>query len=351
MRLGRSNLLVSEVGFGGIPIQRPSEREATRVIHRCLELGLNFLDTANFYGSSEERIGRAIAGRRQGLVLATKNSARLGPAFLEQMELSFQRLNVEHIDLLQFQQVSTEEAYRQILAPEGPMDIALRAKAQGRVGHIGVSSHSLDLALKLARSGHFETLMFPFNFVTNEAASELIPVCREYDVGFIAMKPMAGGLLENAELAFKYLRQFSDVVPVLGVEKTGEIEDVASLLQGPAQVRESDRAEMECIREGLGTRFCRRCEYCLPCPQGLDIPVLVNLKAFVKRFPPERMFGPWGAAIVAQSENCADCGECESRCPYQLPIRETIRDNAAWYRRQRAKQSLVPVDDRIELAR
>jgi len=336
VRLGKTNLMVSEVGFGGIPIQRPTEQEAIRVIRRCLDLGVDFLDTANSYGTSEERIGQAIAGRRKGLVLATKSAARDAGTFREHMELSFKRLDVDCIDLFQFHEVSTEEAYEQILAPHGPLEIAHEAQSQGRIRHIGISSHTLDLALELVRSGHFETLMFPLNFVTDEATNGLIQLCQELDVGFIAMKPMAGGLLEDAALAFKYLRQFPYAVPILGVEAVSEIEEVVSIVEGPGQLTDSERARIRRMRGELGTRFCRRCGYCMPCEQGVDIPVLMNLRAFVKRFPPERIFGSWGAEMVALYENCVDCGECETRCPYQLSIREMTRDNVAWYDRLRA---------------
>ncbi len=331
VRLGRTGLMVSEIGFGGIPIQRLSDEQAQVVVSRCLELGITFLDTAHGYTTSEERIGRAIAGRREGLILATKSPAFDGKTCREHLELSFQRLGVTHIELFQFHNVSTSQQYEQLTAPDGALVVAREAQAAGRIGHIGVTSHSMDLALEMVPAGHFETLMFPFNFVTREPVEKLIPLCRQHDVGFIAMKPMAGGMLERATLSFKYLRQFPDIVPIPGIEATWEIEEILQIMAGPAATTEEENAEMERLSVELGSRFCRRCDYCQPCPQQIRISTVMNLRSFWKRFPPQRLYAMMDG-LIATAETCADCGECESRCPYHLPIRETIRENVALYR-------------------
>jgi hypothetical protein len=336
VRLGKSGLMVTEVGFGGIPIQRLSEEGAVEVVQRCIDMGVNFLDTAHGYGTSEERIGKAISGRREGLILATKSPARDGDAFREQMELSFERLGVKRIDLYQFHNVSSQEAYEQVVASGGPLDVAREARDAGRIDHIGFTSHSLDVALQAVPSGHFETLMFPFNFVTDEPAERLLPLCEEHDVGFIAMKPMAGGLLGNATLAFKYLRQYPSAIPLVGIEAAQEMEEIVAIMEAPAELTAAERREIERLRQELGDRFCRRCGYCMPCPQDISIPMMMNLRSFAKRFPAERMFGEWGTGAVAVAETCIECEECIARCPYDLPIPEIIRQNVAWYNEQMA---------------
>lgn len=336
VELGQTGLRVSEVAFGGIPIQRLTEDEAVAVVRRCLDLGVTMLDTAHGYGTSEERIGRAIAGRREGLVIATKSPAREAGPFREQMELSFRRLGVDYIDLFQFHNISTPEALAQVLAPGGPMDIAREAKAAGRIGHIGVTSHKLEMAIEMAGSGLFETLMFPFNYITNEPAQELIPLCREKGVGFIAMKPMGGGLLEDATLSFKYLRQYAGVLPVVGIERIAEIEEIVGILEGDTAFTPAEEARLAEIVAFLGTRFCRRCDYCQPCPQGIQISTVMSIKSFARRMPPERVFGEAMRATVAQAETCIECGECAARCPYGLPVPEMLAQNAAWYNEQMA---------------
>lgn len=335
--LGKTGLRVSQVGFGGIPIQRLDDEGAVQVIRHCLDLGINLLDTAYGYGTSEARIGRAIAGRRESLVLASKSPARDGKTFHEHLELSFQRLGVDRIDLYQFHNIGDWKSYEQILTPGGALDVAREAKAAGRIGHIGVTSHSLEVALEMVASGNFETLMFPFNFIANEAADRLLPLCEERGVAFFSMKPMGGGMLGNAQLAFKFQRQYPAAIPVVGIERQEEIDEIVGILQGPAELTEADRAEMNHLRDELGTRFCRRCGYCQPCQQEVDISTVVNLRSFGKRFPRERMFGDWGLTIVTKAEGCVECGECESRCPYKLPIREIIHENVAWFRDEQAR--------------
>ena len=324
VRLGKTEIEVSRVGFGGIPIQRLSEAEAVKVVQHCIDLGVSFLDTANGYTTSEERIGKAITGRRDKVVVATKTGARDRAGALEHLELSLRRLNTDHIDLWQFHGVSSAEDYERVLGPGGAMEAAQEALRDGKVRHVGITSHSLDIALRAVPSGHFETIQFPFNFVTNEPADELIPLSRKCDVGFIAMKPLAGGLLEDANLAFKYLLQFEGVVPDPGIERPEEIEEILNIVNGSREFTAEERLELERTCERLGTRFCRRCGYCQPCPQGISIPTVLNIRSFYKRFSEERFFGGHPADAVDVARDCAECGECEEQCPYELPIREML---------------------------
>ncbi len=245
IRLGKTNMMVSKLGFGGIPIQRVSEDEAVAAVGRCLELGINFIDTAQAYTTSEERIGKAIAGRREGLILATKSTSRNREGIEKHLKLSLERLGVESIDLYHFQQVGNFEALETVLDPDGPMAVVQEAKRAGLVRHIGVSSHSLDVAKEAVKSDRFETIMFPFNFITCEAAEELLPLAREHDVGFIGMKPLAGGMLDNVTIAFKYLFQFPDVVPIPGISNVGEIEEIVQVLNGPWEMTETEQREIQ----------------------------------------------------------------------------------------------------------
>jgi aryl-alcohol dehydrogenase-like predicted oxidoreductase len=223
-------LEVSRIGIGGIPIQRPSHDEAVKVIQRALDLGINFIDTARGYGASEGHIGKAIAGRRDRVILATKTGGRTAVTALEHLEESLRQLNTDYIDVWQFHNVSTFEAYEQVLGPGGAMETAQQALRAGKIRHIGISSHHLEVARKAVASGFFEAIQFPFNFVNYEAASELLPLARERDMGFIAMKPFAGGRLNNAHFAIKYLLQFEDVVPDPGIEKIEEIEELVGIV-------------------------------------------------------------------------------------------------------------------------
>jgi len=336
LRLGKTELVVSRVGFGGIPIQRLTEPEAIRVVQRCLDLGVTFFDTANGYTTSEERIGKALAAsdrRREQAVIATKSAARDRATAWEHLELSLKRLHVRTIDLWQFHNVSTPEAYEQVLGPGGAMEAAQRALDEGKVRHIGLTSHSMDVALEAIPSGHFETLQFPFNFVANEPAEKLVPLAKVHDVGFVAMKPFGGGLLGAANLCIKYLLQFDNVVPDPGIETVEEIEEIVNIVDGNWDLAPEEWREIEAIRDEVGTRFCRRCGYCQPCPDGVRIPLIVNLRSFWKRFPAEWVVSEGIAEAVAGAKGCIECGECEERCPYLLPVREMIAENIAFYER------------------
>jgi predicted aldo/keto reductase-like oxidoreductase len=332
VRLGRTGLQVSRIGFGGIPIQRLTGPEAIQLVRRCLELGVTFFDTATGYSTSEERIGKALAGWRKQAIIATKTPARDRATALEHLELSLRRLNVEVIDLWQLHNVSTFETYEQVLGPHGALEAAQQALEAGKVRHIGITSHSMDVAREAVPSGLFETVQFPFNFVTNEPAQQLVPLAQEHDVGFIAMKPLGGGLLRNANLCIKYLLQFDNVVPDPGIQRLEEIEEIAGIVAGSWELTPEEWQAIEHIRAEVGKRFCRRCGYCEPCPQGVRISTVMNVRSFWQRIPAERLAAGWLAEAAASAGQCIECGECEEKCPYQLPIREMLVENVAFYR-------------------
>lgn len=326
MRLGRTGMKVSRLGFGSIPIQRVSEEEAIAVVQKCLDLGITFIDTANAYTTSEVRIGKSIKGRRGEVVIATKSASRSREGIKGHLSMSLERLGLDCIDLYQFHQVSDFKSLEIVLDPKGPMEVLEKAKKAGVIRHIGITSHQIDVAKEAVKSDRFETLMFPFNFITCEPEDELLPLCREHDVGFIAMKPLAGGALENVTIAFKYLLQFPDVLPIPGIEKPHEIERIVQVLQGSWDMTDAERTEMQRLKDELGNRFCHRCDYCQPCTQEIPISTVMVMTSIIRRMPPEVVFTGIFADAVEKAANCTECGDCEERCPYRLPIREMIAE-------------------------
>ena len=337
VRLGKTEMMVTRLSFGSIPIQRVPEDEAIAIIRRCLELGINFIDTAIAYTTSEGRIGKAISGRREGLILATKSMARTREEMESHLKLSLKQLGVKSIDLYQLHNVSDFDAYKKILDPDGPMAVLQEAKRTGEVKHIGITSHNMDVAIEAVKSDRFETIMFPFNFITSEPVEELLPLAIEHDVGFIAMKPLAGGMLGNVTIAFKYLLQFPEVIPVVGVEKIHEIDEIIQVFEGPWEMTEAEQKEMLRLKKELGTRFCRRCDYCQPCTEGIYISQVMNLESWLKRMPPESLFSGGVADSFEKAVNCTECGDCEARCPYGLPITAMVKESSNIYQAEKKK--------------
>ena len=339
VKLGKTGLSVSRVGIGGIPIQRPPIDEAIKVIQRAIDLGVNFIDTSLGYGDSEIRIGKAIADKREDIIVATKGGWRDKKSAQECIERSLERLKTDYIDIWQFHGVNTLEGYQGVLSPNGAMEAAQEALEAGKIHHIGISSHSPDVAKKAVASGHFETVQFPFNFVAREFAEELVPLTQKYGTGFIAMKPFAGGMLRRADLAIKYLLQFENVIPIPGVEKIAEIEEIIDIVNNRSWVLTlQEQEKIEEIRAQVGTRFCRRCRYCMPCAQGVEIQSLMTLPVLWELWPSdlylsEDSIGGYMKHVVESAENCIQCGECEEKCPYDLPIREMITEHIKSYQK------------------
>jgi predicted aldo/keto reductase-like oxidoreductase len=333
MRLGKTGINVSRIGIGGIPIQRPSEDKAIEVIQRCLDLGINYIDTSVAYGTSEDRIGKAIADFRDEIIIATKTSWKDKDTAYKCLERSLANLKTDYIDIWQFHNVSNFSAYEQVFKPEGAMEAAQEALKTGKINHIGISSHSLEIARKAITSGYFETVLFPFNFIRNEAIKELIPLAQKHEVGFVAMKPFAGGNIKNANVAIKYLLQFNTVLPVPGIEKIKEIEEIVDIVNGSWKITPMEQQIMSNIQGKLDKTLCSQCGHCLPCPQGVRIQLLMITYSMWRLWPKEEFLTGYMPNAVRSWDNCNNCGECEEKCPYHLPIRQIISDNIDFYQK------------------
>jgi len=328
IRLGKSELQVTRIGFGGIPIQRLSEGQTIRVLHRAIDGGLNWIDTANGYGTSEERIGKAIKKyARSDVLVFTKGMGRDPETLREQIELSFERLQTEYIDLYQFHNVLSPELW-QAMEGNGAFDVVREYRDRGMIRHIGASAHTRESALAVVEHPEIEVLQYPFNFIVEEEGMEIVEACRKKDIGFIAMKPFGGGALQDAPSCIRFLLSVPDVAADPGFEHIEEVDEVLSLWKEGAPLSEENKRTIEGLRQELGTRFCRRCGYCSPCPHGVQIISLMTMETLVKRFPVDRLSEDWIAGAGGSLENCIECGECEEKCPYDLPIMEGIRRGA-----------------------
>lgn len=329
-QLGNTGLTVSELGFGGIPILRLESSLAERIVSHAFEKGITFFDTANAYRDSEEKMGRAFAGMRNKVVIATKTMRRDGPGALEQLELSLKRLQTDYIDLFQLHQVAQENVWQTITAPGGALEVLQKAKEAGKIRFLGVTSHSRPMAIKLIQTGLFSTVQFPFNFIEEAASADLHPEARRLGVGILVMKPFAGGVIDNATVAFKFLRQFPDAIPLPGFDSLEAVDEVVSFYETPNRVSDEDEAMMQTYRRELGQQFCRRCEYCQPCPQGVMITPAMGYQVVARRMSPA-VSVDFSRAAMETVPQCIDCGVCLQRCPYNLPIPTMLKKHYAMW--------------------
>lgn len=329
-QLGNTGMTVSELGFGGIPILRLESGEAEKIVRHAFDRGINFFDTAYAYRDSEEKIGRAFAGRRDKVIIATKTMRRDGAGALEQLEQSLQRLQTDYIDLYQLHQVAQESVWQTISAPGGALEVLQKAKVAGKIRFLGVTSHSRPMAIKLIQTGLFSTVQFPFNFIEVDAAGDLHPEARRLGMGILVMKPFAGGVIDNATVAFKYLRQFPDAIPLPGFDSVAAVDEVVSFYKTPNQVSSEDEALMATYRRELGQQFCRRCEYCQPCPQGVMITPAMGYQVVARRMSPA-VSVEFSRAAMETVPQCIECGICIQRCPYDLPIPTMLKKHFAMW--------------------
>jgi uncharacterized protein len=329
-KLGNTGLDVSELGFGGIPILRVSTTEAELIVRHAYDHGINFFDTANAYRDSEEKMGRAFEGLRKKVVIATKTMSRDAKGAAAHLEQSLRMLRTDYVDIYQLHQVAQESVWEKICAAGGALEVLQKAKQAGKIRFLGITSHSRPMALKLIQTGLFSTVQFPFNFIEEAAKDDLHPEARRLGLGILAMKPFAGGVIDNATVAFKYLRQFPDVLPLPGFDSVAAVDEVVSFYEHINEVNAEDKEKMELYRRELGQQFCRRCEYCQPCPQGVMITPAMGYQVAARRMSP-RVSVEFSRMAMETVPKCIECGACLQRCPYNLPIPTMLKKHYAMW--------------------
>lgn len=325
--LGKTGLRVSRIGFGGIPIQR-IDAEGTRALMQALvEKGVNYIDTARGYTVSEEYLGYGLEGIRDKFVLATKSMSRDKESMARDIAISLANLRTEYIDLYQLHNPKLEEL-DVIFSENGAIQALRQAKAEGKIGHIGITAHSAAVFEKALEYDEIETVMFPYNIVESQG-EELIARCREKNVGFICMKPLAGGAIEDGRLALRYILANDNVtVAIPGMAEVKELEQNLAAAEDTSPLTEEEKAAFEKVRAELGQNFCRRCNYCAPCAAGINIPSVFLFQGYLRRYGLAGWARERYATLPVKASACVQCGACETRCPYQLPIRQMMAEAA-----------------------
>ncbi|MCF8010254.1 MAG: aldo/keto reductase [Clostridiales bacterium] len=325
--LGQTGINASVIGFGGIPVQRISEDEAEIVVDKALDMGINFFDTARGYTDSEVKLGKVLGKRRSEAVIATKSMARSKEEMAKEIRSSLNDIGVDYIDLYQFHNVKDKDSYDKIFAPGGALEALKEAKEEGLVKHIGITGHVKTYLRDALKTGEVETVQFPFNAVETEDDAGLFSLAREMNVGIIVMKPLAGGALNNINYALRYILEYPVSVIIPGMDSVEQVEE--NVKAGACEaLSEEEKNKLAKEAGELGTVFCRRCEYCQPCPQGINIPVVFLLHGYYTRYNLKDWAKERYKTLPVKVDACIECGECEEKCPYNLPVRQLLKEAA-----------------------
>ena len=330
VRLGKTNLIVTRLGWGGIPIQRVGEEEAVSVIRAVIEMGVDLLDTARGYTNSQHRIGLALKKTQKRVVLSTKSSEKSEKIY-DHVHESLKQLGVKKIDIYHLHNVSNFEDYEKVLGAQGAYQGLKRAQKEGLINHIGITSHNLQVLERAIEEGHFEVVMTCYSFLEPEASNKIFPKAKARDVGVIAMKAFSGGVIEEAGPALRFVLQTKEIVPIPGSETLERARENWRVFTEGGPLTEKDQERIEAVKKEFNRQFCRRCDYCQPCSEGINIQMAVGLKSIIRRFGPMAQELGWLTDIIEKARNCSECGDCLTRCPYELPIPELIKENLAWY--------------------
>ena len=327
--LGRTGITVPQNAFGALPVQRVSVQEAAALLRRAFEGGMRFFDTARAYSDSEEKLGEAFQGMRDRLYIATKTAATTPEDFWRDLQTSLTNLRTEYVDLYQFHCVN------RCYAPgdgTGMYECMLEAQAQGKIRHIGITTHKLGVAEEIVASGLYETLQYPFSYLSSEREEALVHACKQANMGFIAMKALAGGLITNAKAAMAYMQQFDNALPIWGVQRPQELDDWLAMMQETPTMTPEIEAFLQKERKELVGDFCRGCGYCMPCPAGIMINQCARMSLMLRRAPSQNWLTPEMQAEMKKIEGCLECGACRKKCPYSLDTPNLLKRNYEDYK-------------------
>jgi len=330
VNLGSTGIRVNKNGFGALPIQRISESDAVYLLKKAYNNGITFIDSARGYTDSEKKIGLALAGVRDKIVIATKTGAMDKNAFWEDLETSLSTLKTGYIDIYQF--------HNPRFCPKpgddsGLYDAILEAKAQGKIRHIGITNHKLDIALEAAKSGLYEIIQYPVSYLSNQDELDFVKLCGNMNIGVLAMKALSGGLITDSAAAYAFLAQYENVIPIWGVQRESELDEFIAFQKSPPVFDERINELIKKDKAELKGEFCRGCGYCMPCPAKIGIPVAARMSLLMKRAPQSFFLSDMGRDSMLHVKDCTNCGHCMQHCPYDIDVPKLIRESWSEYQK------------------
>ena len=340
--LGKTGWKLSVIGFGAIKLPGVSQKESEILLNKAIDGGINFVDTADCYGDSEEKIGLALKGRRKQFYLSTKIDERDGLGVRNKLERCLRRLRTDWIDLVLFHDVRGSEYDR--IVDSGGLETLEKAREEGKVLRIGISIHnSLPMMRKAIESGVFSALMVAYSaFDEDRLAADLLPMAHSRGVGLIAMKPLAGGRLAErpsppknkrfiqgeslAQVSLRYvLSNLNITCAIPGMMKPYELNENLQVGRQPRKLTiEEVKVLMECVGEA-GKGFCRNCGYCLPCVEGIPIPDIFRFETYYDRYDLRDWAREQYRSLAVKADACSGCEQCLDLCPYGVPIPERLK--------------------------
>jgi hypothetical protein len=349
-RLGRTNLRVSVIGFGGIPIVKVSKEEACKMIRRAFDLGINYFDTARAYGDGEEKLGMALEDLRDKVIIATKTHQRTREdAARAGLKQSLRKLKTDRIDIVFLHGIDNEKILKQTMKAEGSLTALKEARTQGKIDFIGISGHRPYILAKAIKTNKFDVVLVPLNLINREATEELLPLAKELDVGIVTMKPFGGmdygficqewwgtlvpdktefnqifgeGMLKT-ERALKFVLAHPISAVISGFSSIEEIEAAAKIGKEFVSLTSQEAKDLR-FGELPPPPFCRWCGLCMPCPEGLNIPLILILQTYYAFHGIRNWTRQVYDKLSTKVDSCTKCTECEPKCPYKLPIMKML---------------------------
>lgn len=329
VKLGNTGIIVNKNGFGALPIQRVDMENAVKILRMAFDGGVDFFDTARAYSDSEQKLGKAFEGiDRSRYYIATKTTAKTGEQLRKDLETSLKNLKTEYVDIYQLH--CAPKCFRPG-EEDGVYDAALQAKKEGKIKHIGITAHLLNVAEEAIASGLYETLQFPFAYISSEKEIALVKKCEAAGMGFLGMKGLAGGLLTNSKLCYWFACQHEAVLPLWGIQKESELAEFLSYQDNPPVMDEEMKAVYEKDLKELSGDFCRGCGYCMPCPKGIQINNCARISQLLRRSPSANWLSEEWQANMAKIKECIHCNQCASKCPYGLDTPKLLEKNLEDY--------------------